>query len=1019
MNGVKVVIASLFGRGRVARGFAGTCLCAAAVLGATQAWGIAYVTNDVYTVTSYSASSDRQQLNMYGGEIAFNNTGSYGFVRNVIRIDSPTDVTFVTTNSATPRPIDFGKDVFNPGGGQLVLSESARFGISRSGYNDSITWGRDMVWGDAVNRQPGATGYPYLSPDVIKFANPGDSLVLTGRLALTAWPTSCNYAVEKDSALALYGDNMISGDMIQDGEFTLPWKCLFWANPLCLPPTAKLIIPSDGQVIVIHTELDTATGNLSYPGGGHNNYSNDIHVVGELLVKAQYATTFHGDITGPSAGRINIQGSSANDNIKRFSGDLSGFNGWIRLYSSDGGTGTKINLDNKTCNCYLDKNAPAGGIRIFAASNTTTRCAFYPETAAARAGDWHVGRLQAEGVYETTTYGLRGANWYMLSRQNLTIDSLEYGGSNGGISITGATSTKNSSTLTIGSIQSGFELVIEKGVPVTIGSLGEGVKIRYYGTQVNTNAVNLAAGCTLGELEVPQGDTVYLNGGAVENVTGTGTLVVTGGDVRLGAVAATVDVQVRGGTVTFGSGIELSDVTTAKNLGFWMDPSDYSTMQGAYEGFEFWGNRGQGEGTTDILGTSTAYVYTNGFPLIERIYDKRSSQRVNFFWQDRCVDSSSAFYSYLFPFLMTDRLNGRSVLSFGEHANPMDAKWSNKASDGSKEEARRIPLMRGHATGGALRIYTMVMVFGSQNGGGRALVGGYDGNGIWKSGVTYGTGVSTNPACGGNYPRGGSGYGLENPIFSTYRDTWVDGAPVDPTTTPPSGGWQIISFNGSGTYFRSLGMSTASSSGGQNYGELLVFTNTALTAVQRQTVENYLAMKWGLADALSVKGSVTVAAGATVKGAVANVSGAGTWELDSPETRLALDGTSFAGTLASSGTVTVADAAYLPSFSPSFSGAAEVADGNLSFTYANGAFAPALVAPDADLTFPAAPTVTVTTGGALEAGDYPLVSGKTLTGLTDCTLVHDIGHGMKAKLVRTETALVLRVMSSGMTVIFR
>ena len=315
MNGVKVVIASLFGRGRVARGFAGTCLCAAAVLGAAQAWGVAYVTNDVYTVTSYSTSSQRQQLNMYGGEIAFNNTGSYGFVRNVIRIDSPTDVTFVTTNSATPRPIDFGKDVFNPGGGQLVLSESARFGILRSGYNDAITWGRDMVWGDAVYRQPGGTGYPYLSPDAIKFANPGDVLTITGRVALTAWPTSCNYVIEKNSSLALYGDNMISGDMIQDGTFTLPWNYFFWANPLCLPPTAKFVIPSGAQVVVMHAELDTATGNLSYPGAGNNNYSNDIHVAGEMLVKAQYATTFHGDITGPSAGRINIQGSSANDNI--------------------------------------------------------------------------------------------------------------------------------------------------------------------------------------------------------------------------------------------------------------------------------------------------------------------------------------------------------------------------------------------------------------------------------------------------------------------------------------------------------------------------------------------------------------------------------------------------------------------------------------------------------------------------------------------------------------------------------
>ena len=47
--------------------------------------------------------------------------------------------------------------------------------------------------------------------------------------------------------------------------------------------------------------------------------------------------------------------------------------------------------------------------------------------------------------------------------------------------------------------------------------------------------------------------------------------------------------------------------------------------------------------------------------------------------------------------------------------------------------------------------------------------------------------------------------------------------------------------------------------------------------------------------------------------------------------------------------------------------------------------------------------------------------GKTLTGLVaeDCTLVHDVGHGMKAKLVRTESALLLRVIPSGITVIFR
>ena len=69
--------------------------------------------------------------------------------------------------------------------------------------------------------------------------------------------------------------------------------------------------------------------------------------------------------------------------------------------------------------------------------------------------------------------------------------------------------------------------------------------------------------------------------------------------------------------------------------------------------------------------------------------------------------------------------------------------------------------------------------------------------------------------------------------------------------------------------------------------------------------------------------------------------------------------------------------------------------------------------------FPAAPTVTVTTGGTLDSGDYPLVSGKSLTGLTDCNLVHDIGGGMRVKLMRTATSLVLRVAPSGTTVIFR
>ena len=1008
------------------RRFAAACLCATLLTLAQQTFGVAYVTNDVYTVTSYSLPANRQQLNMYGGTVKFENTASKGFVRNVIRIDSPvdTDVAFDSSYAATPRPIDFAKDVFNPGGGQLTVGESVLFGIGATGngYNDAPASGYDAASGLLSYRQPGGTGYPYLAPDAIRFTNPGDSLTLTGRVALTAWPT-CNYSIASNNEFvpALYGDNMISGDMIVDGVFTLPWSGFNWVNPLCLSPDVKFKIPSGKTVTVHHSTLNTATGNISYTTVFTQNvYSNDIEISGTgiLLVSAQAATRFTGDIIGESIyGRINIEatpGENDGNRVRRFCGELSGFSGWLRIYSGSNASW----MDGKISHVKLDKSAPGGGIRILASTNALTMCSFFPEDAAARQGDWTVNRLQSDGVSETEGFGLKGAAWYMLSKQNLTINSLEgETEDNGGLIVIGSTVTRNSSTLTINAMEPGMELVISNGVPVTVGSVIGG-KIRYVGNQVNTNAVNLAAGCVLGELEVPEGDTVYLNGGAVENVTGNGNLVVTGGDVRLGAVAATVNVQVQGGTVTFGNGVSLDDVVNSSNLGFWADPSDYSTLVGAYEGHEFWGERGQGEGTSSILG-HTAYVYTNGFPLIERWYDKRSTQRVNFFWQDRYVDDSDAFFVCVYPYLMTGQLNGRSVMSFGVHGNTLEAKWSKTLSYGTSTEARRIPLMRGHANGGSLRVQTAVMVFGSQNGGGRALLGGYDGNGIWKSGVTYGSGVSTNPACGGNYPRGGSGYGLENAIFSMYRDTWVDGVQINPTNTAPNGGWQIISFNGSGSFFRSLGMNGGySTSGGQNYGEFLIFTNSALTAAQRQTVENYLAMKWGLSNALPAKGPVSVAAGATVKGAVAGVTGDGTWELNLPETTLSMDG-SFTGALAGGGVITVADAADMPSLDAAFDGSVNVTGGNLTFTYANGAFTPAIVAPDADLAFPSAPTIALAAPDGIEPGDYTLVSGKTLAGLDGCTLASDTIGKRRLTLERQASSLVLHVMPSGTVVIVK
>jgi hypothetical protein len=198
---------------------------------------------------------------------------------------------------------------------------------------------------------------------------------------------------------------------------------------------------------------------------------------------------------------------------------------------------------------------------------------------------------------------------------------------------------------------------------------------------------------------------------------------------------------------------------------------------------------------------------------------------------------------------------------------------------------------------------------------------------------------------------------------------------------------------------------------------VISFTN-AITSAEREAVERYLALKWGLTNALPVKGSVSVAAGATVKGSVANVTGAGTWELDLPETTLSMDG-SFTGALAGGGVITVADAADMPSLDAAFDGTVNVTGGNLTFTYANGAFTPAIVAPDADLAFPSAPTITIAAPDGIEPGDYTLVSGKTLAGLDNCALVSAKIGSRYVSLVRESSSIVLRVTKDGLVILLK
>lgn len=244
------------------------------------------------------------------------------------------------------------------------------------------------------------------------------------------------------------------------------------------------------------------------------------------------------------------------------------------------------------------------------------------------------------------------------------------------------------------------------------------------------------------------------------------------------------------------------------------------------------------------------------------------------------------------PFSIPNALNGLSVLSFGAYCetdealvtgyrNAIDSN-GNGIAENNRHEQRRMMFSR------PIQSKSIIMVYGSQEGGGKGLVGG------WKT-----------SSADNKYPIAGEVFESDRSNTDTYYNRsdattastvlaagrrnvpcWVDGNAIVPNETAAlNGGYQIISLGvapGDSPSVRSIGMADqANNAGGQRYGEILVFTNE-LTTVQRKAVELYLAKKWGLTAGYRAEASpksLTVAEGGVfeaVDSALVQPHGAGT-----------------------------------------------------------------------------------------------------------------------------------------------
>lgn len=135
-------------------------------------------------------------------------------------------------------------------------------------------------------------------------------------------------------------------------------------------------------------------------------------------------------------------------------------------------------------------------------------------------------------------------------------------------------------------------------------------------------------------------------------------------------------------------------------------------------------------------------------------------------------------------------------------------------------------------TGKTLATRHVLMVFGSQNGGGKAVIAETHGHYVRSGGTANDTLVS-----------GSSEFEY---VVATNGVTGVD-----PRVTKPTGGWQILSLAVKDTVSDIValgGMTSASdgsNNGGQCYAEVLLF-DVAPSEAELASAEQYLSAKWGL-----------------------------------------------------------------------------------------------------------------------------------------------------------------------------
>ncbi len=226
-------------------------------------------------------------------------------------------------------------------------------------------------------------------------------------------------------------------------------------------------------------------------------------------------------------------------------------------------------------------------------------------------------------------------------------------------------------------------------------------------------------------------------------------------------------------------------------------------------------------------------------------------------WRDCRGDDTSGIYLYngnnneiTLPYLANENgPGGKNYVSMGRYSGVSSA-----------SEKRRLVMVSGEKAGQtspreSISAAYAILVFGSQNGGGRAVLGSSD----------------------SSLRRVAE---IDKPFFeSSGFQMFTNGVETTGNVACPNENWQILSMDFNGTKeINALGrFNDANNSGGQNYAEVILFSEKP-TENERRFCETYLARKWGLANdyvstsrALPIlnlhgKGAVAITADSEIRG---------------------------------------------------------------------------------------------------------------------------------------------------------